>query len=332
MITDFKALGMQEICERICENKTTLIIFHARPDGDAVGSAFALREILGAMGIRAICLCDDEVPDRLRFLSDDFQGSVLPVEDLKFGHERVISVDSASPSQLGNLFGRLLRNVDLMIDHHATGTVYADNYIDTAASATGEIIYLMAAYLVKIGKLEQIPPRALNCIYAAISSDTGGFKFSNTTPRTHMIAAKLIELGVDTAEINRRLFDCKSIAQIKAEGEAARRLRLFDGGRIAATTMPYSVKTELGVEDDDLATLIEIPRSVSTAEVAISVRQPEEKGFFRVSMRSVGAIDVAAACASFGGGGHKRAAGCSLEARDIDDALERVVEAVRKLI
>ena len=329
MITDFKSLGMQELCERICENKTTLIIFHARPDGDAVGSAFALREILGAMGIKAICLCDDEVPDRLRFLSDDFQGSVLPVEDLKFGHERVIAVDSASPSQLGRLFDRLLRNVDLMIDHHATGTVYADSYIDTAASATGEIMYLLAAYLVKIGKLERIPPRALTCIYAAISSDTGGFKFSNTTPRTHMIAAKLIELGVDTAEINRKLFDCKSVAQIKAEGEAARRLKLFDGGRIAVTSMPYSAKAELEVEDDDLATIIEIPRSVSTAEVAISVRQPEEKGFFRVSMRSVGEIDVAAVCATFGGGGHKRAAGCSLEAADVDAAIEKVVAAVR---
>ena len=328
MITDFKSLGMPELCERICENKTTLIIFHARPDGDAVGSAFALREILGAMGIKAICLCDDEVPDRLRFLSDDFQGSVLPVDDLKFGHERVIAVDSASPSQLGRLFDRLLRNVDLMIDHHATGTVYADNYIDTAASATGEIMYLLAAYLVKIGKLERIPPRALTCIYAAISSDTGGFKFSNTTPRTHMIAAKLIELGVDAAEINRKLFDSKSVAQIKAEGEAARRLKLFDGGRIAVTSMPYSAKAELGVEDDDLATIIEIPRSVSTAEVAISVRQPDEKGFFRVSMRSVGEIDVAAVCAAFGGGGHKRAAGCSLEAGDIDEAVERVITAV----
>ena len=181
----------------------------------------------------------------------------------------------------------------------------------------------------KIGKLERIPPRALTCIYAAISSDTGGFKFSNTTPRTHMIAAKLIELGVDTAEINRKLFDCKSVAQIKAEGEAARRLKLFDGGRIAVTSMPYSAKAELEVEDDDLATIIEIPRSVSTAEVAISVRQPEEKGFFRVSMRSVGEIDVAAVCATFGGGGHKRAAGCSVEANDIDGAIEKVVAAVR---
>lgn len=330
MINDFKALTMQELCERICENKKTLIIFHARPDGDAVGSAFALRELLYAMDIQSVCLCDDEVPERLRFLSESVQGSVVPEADLKFGHERVISVDSAAPSQLGNIFSRLLRNVDIMIDHHATGTPYADNYIDTSAAATGEIIYLLAAYLVRIGKIKEIPRKAINCMYAAISSDTGGFKYSNTTPRTHMVAAKLIELGADAAEINRRLFDLKSVAQIRAEGEAARRLKVFDEGRIAVTTVPYSAKMELDISDDDLGTIIEIPRSVSTAEVAISIRQPEEKGFFRVSMRSNSDIDVAKICAVFGGGGHIRAAGCSLEAENIGEALDKVLTAVRK--
>ena len=320
---------MKALCERICENKTTLIVFHARPDGDAVGSAFALKDILDAMGIQSICLCDDEVPERLRFLSDSFQGSVIPDSTLDFGHERVISVDSASPSQLGELFVRLRRDVDLMIDHHASGTPYADNYIDVSASATGEIIYLLAAYLVRAGKLDAIPRRAVDCMYAAISSDTGGFKYSNVTPRTHMIAAKLLELGADATDINRRLFDSKSVEQIKAEGEAARRLRIFDGGSIAATTFPYSSKLALGVCDDDLATIIEIPRSVSSAVVAVSVRQPEEKGFFRVSMRSRDNVDVSRICALFGGGGHIRAAGCSIEASDIDKALDKLIEVIK---
>lgn len=335
MMSDYKsfvALDMNQLCDRICENKTTLIIFHARPDGDAVGSAFALRELLYAMDINAICLCDDEIPDRLRFISEGAQGSVVPDEDLKFGHERVISVDSASPSQLGNLFTRLLRNVDIMIDHHATGTPHADHYIDASASATGEIIYLLAAHLVRLGKIDEIPPRAINCMYAAISSDTGGFKYSNVTPRTHMIAAKLIELGADAAEINRQLFDIKSIGQIQAEAEAAKRLRSFEGGRVAITAFPYSSKVALGLSDEDLGTLIEIPRSLEGAEVAVSIRQPEEKGFFRVSMRSNAEADVSKMCAEFGGGGHIRAAGCALEADNIDAALEKVLEAVRKHI
>jgi phosphoesterase RecJ-like protein len=145
-----------------------------------------------------------------------------------------------------------------------------------------------------------------------------------------MVAAKLIELGADAAEINRQLFDLKSIAQIRAEGEAARRLRVFDEGHIAVTTIPYFSKVELELSDDDLGTIIEIPRAVSTADVAISIRQPEEKGFFRVSMRSNSDIDVAKICAVFGGGGHIRAAGCSLEAENIDEALDKVLITVRK--
>ena len=147
-----------------------------------------------------------------------------------------------------------------------------------------------------------------------------------------MIAAKLIELGADASEINRQLFDIKSIGQIQAEAEAAKRLRSFEGGRVAITAFPYSSKVALGLSDEDLGTLIEIPRSLEGAEVAVSIRQPEEKGFFRVSMRSNAEADVSKMCAEFGGGGHIRAAGCALEADDIDAALEKVLEAVRKHI
>jgi len=328
-MTDFRELGMQELCSKICENKKTLIIFHSRPDADAVGSAFALRELLTLMGIQAVCVCSDEVPARLRFLSEDVQGSVVADSDMGFGHERVISVDSASPSQLGEVFTRLRRDVDLMIDHHASGTVYADYYIDSTAAATGEIIYLLAAYLMRTGRISEIPRRAVNCMYAAISSDTGGFKFANVTPRTHMIAAKLIEHGAESAEINRRLFESKTLKQIAAEGEAAKRLRTFAEGRIAAVTFPYSSKSALGLSDENLETIIDIPRSVDSAEIAISVRQPEDKGFFRVSMRSSSDFDVSKVCAVFGGGGHVRAAGCSLEATDINEALGKIVAEVK---
>ena len=239
----YRALGLSDAARMLFDREQILIIFHINPDGDATGSAFALKCALESLGKRAFCVCAASVPERLQFIVGDSQNGVS-IGDIPEGFkpDLVVSVDTASPSQMGNLYDEYKAQIDLMIDHHATGTVYADNYIDTAASATGEIMYLLAAYLVKIGKLERIPPRVLTCIYAAISSDTGGFKFSNTTPRTHMIAAKLIELGVDAAEINRKLFDSKSVAQIKAEGEAARRLKLFDGGRIAVTSMPYSAR------------------------------------------------------------------------------------------
>lgn len=327
---DFKKLSLDELCERLCENKKTIIVYHVRSDADAVGSAFALKEIFRLLGIPAVCLCSDEVPVRLRFLSEDTQGTVVPKEGVEFGHERAISVDSASPAQLGDMFGLLRRDVDIMIDHHGTGTVYADNYIDPTASATGEIIYTVAKRLVETGKLLHITPKIVNCVYAAISSDTGGFRFANVTPATHRMAAELIEAGADSVDINHRLFESKTVKQMSAEGEAARRLRLFGEGRVASVTIPYSSMQYLGLNEECLETVIDIPRCIGGAMVAVSVRQPKPEGVFRVSMRSMSDVDVAAICGRFGGGGHVRAAGCTVEASDIDEAENLVAAAILK--
>ncbi|MBQ8331975.1 MAG: bifunctional oligoribonuclease/PAP phosphatase NrnA [Clostridia bacterium] len=329
-MSNFKALSMDSLCEMLCENKKTLIIYHVRSDADAIGSAFALRELLRMMDIPAICACGDEVPERLRFLTDGVQGSVVVDEEMDLDHERVISVDSASPAQLGDLFGRLHRYVDIMIDHHGSGTVYADYYIDAEASATGEILYEIAKNLIAMGRIPQIPPRVINCLYAAICSDTGCFRFPNATPRTFRRVAELLEAGAEQGEINRRLFESKTFKQVKAEGEAASRLVLHDGGRIASVTFPYSSKFALSLSDENLETIIDIPRSIGGVEVAYSVRQPEDKPFFRVSMRSAKEVDVSAICARFGGGGHLRAAGCSLEAANVREAEEIILRAVRQ--
>ena len=330
MITEFKKLSMDELCLRLCQPRKTLIIYHVRSDADAIGSAFALRELLKVMGIPAICACGDEVPERLRFLTDGTQGSVLLEEGMELDHDRVISVDSASPAQLGELYNRLHKYIDLMIDHHGTGTVYADNYIDPEASATGEIIFEMAKRLVAMGRIPEIPHRVINCVYAAICSDTGCFRYANASPKARRTGAELIELGADRNDINHRLFEAKTYKQVRAEGEAASRLLLHEGGKIASVTFPYSSKFSLSLNDENLETIIDIPRSVSGVEVAFSVRQPEDKPFFRVSMRSSGDFDAAALCATFGGGGHMKAAGCSLEAANVREAEDIILNAVKK--
>ena len=261
MLEQFKRLSMDELCTRLCQQRKTLIIYHVRSDADAIGSAFALRELLRAMDIPAICACADEVPERLRFLCDGVQGSVLLEEGMELDHDRVISVDSASPSQLGELYDRLHKYIDLMIDHHAMGTIYADNYIDSEASATGEIIYEISKRLVEMGRLSEIPRRVINCCFAAISSDTGCFKFANACPRTFRCAAELIEAGAEHTDINHRLFESKTVKQIRAEGEAARRMQIHDGGRIASVTFPYSSKFSMSLSDEHLETIIDVPRS-----------------------------------------------------------------------
>ena len=330
MTGSFKPLSFDALCQRLCQQKKTLIVYHIRSDADAVGSAFALKELFRVMGIPAYCLCSDEMPERLQFLADGTQGSVLLCEDMMPDYEQVISVDSASPAQLGELFIRLRKDVDIMIDHHASGTPYADHYIDPNAAATGEIIYAIAKRLVEMGEIESIPRRVINCVYAAISSDTGGFRYANATPNTLRIAAELLEAGVDGAEMNRLLFDSKSIKQIKAEGEVIKRLKTYADGRIAGCVLPYSVKQELELEDEHLGTLIDIPRSVFGVEVAFVVKQEETDGSFRVSMRSATDFDVAAICSMFGGGGHKRAAGCTVKAQSVEEAEKKILDEIYK--
>ncbi len=328
----FKELSIDALCEKLCENKKTLIVYHIRSDADAVGSAFALKELLRQMDIQSYCACDDEIPERLRFLSDGMQGSVLLEEGLKLDYERVISVDSASPAQLGNIFIRLRKDVDIMIDHHANGSIYADYYIDAKASATGEIIYSVAKRLLEMGKISNMPSRVINCVYAAISSDTGGFRYANASPRCMRIAAELIEGGVDAPEINRQLFDCKSVKQLLAESAAIGQLRLRGDGNIATVCLPYSVKKELELTEDDIGALVDIPRSVFGVEIAISIKQETEECIFRVSMRSAIDFDVAKICAAFGGGGHRRAAGCSVEAKNIEEAEKKILNELYKYL
>ncbi len=326
---NFKQLSLDELCFSLCEDKKTLILFHVRADADAVGSAFALRELLRMMGIQSYCACSDELPERLQFLTDGVQWSVLLEEDMRLDYERIISVDSANPMQLGSLFNRLHKDIDIMIDHHAMGTVYADNYIDVEASSTGEIIYRVAKRLLGMGKIEFIPERVVNCVYAAISSDTGGFRYSNATPETYRLGAELLSLGIDHAQINHLLFGSKSLTQIKVEAAAASRLRTCADGKVAWISLPYAVCEELGATEEHLGTVIDIARSLEGVEVALVIKEANP-GVYRASLRSTTDFDVSYICARFGGGGHKRAAGCTVSASSIVEAEQKVIAEIAR--
>jgi len=307
----------------------TLILFHRNPDADAVGSAFALKSVMEALGSRAWCICANEVPSRLRFLMDDTQESVL-MESVPsdFDVQRVVSVDSASPSQLGELYEFFDGHIDLMIDHHGVGEPYATHcYVRSEAAATGEILFDLVKALALDDRLE-ITEALCTDLYAAISADTGGFRFSNVTPKTHLRAAELLSGGIDSAEINHRLFDSKSEGQLRAEAAGVSNLHLFADGQIAVITFPYALKMALGLSDEHLETLIDVARSLEGVKVALCIRQPAAEGRFRVSTRSSCDYDVSLLCQKFDGGGHVRAAGCTLFATDIAEAMEKIVSEI----
>ena len=321
---DLRALTLHEVIARLLEPQPTCVLFHARPDGDAVGSAFALALWLRAMGSPAWCLCADEVPERLRFLTEGLQQSVLPEHmPAEFVDARAVSVDTASPAQLGRLYERFAGRIELMIDHHGKGTPYADAYICPEAAATGEVVYdLMAAS----GK--EIPAGCAALLYAAISADTGCFRYSNVTRDTHLRAAALVESGIDAAEINRRLFEVKSMELLRAERAGFDRLSFYEDGKVAILTFPYELRSALELSDEHLETLVDVARCVEGVEVAVAIRQSTPEGVFRVSLRANVDFDVAEVAAEFGGGGHRRAAGTSVRAADIAAAERAVADAI----
>ena len=328
----YESLTLTQVAGRLTARIPTLILFHARPDGDAVGSAFALRTLLCAMGMPAWCVCADEIPARLRFLMHGSQDSVLPdAIPADVDWSRVVSVDTASPAQLGALWERFCDKIDMMIDHHGAGTPYADGLIVPDAAGCAEIIFDLSRAWLCMGALSYIPAEADTCIYAGLNTDTGSFKYSNVTPKTHRCAAELHRAGVDSAAITQKLYGSKPYLQLKAEGAGIRSLTFFANGRIAAVRFPYELKQELGVADEHLETLVDMARGIEGVEVAISVRQPNEEPVFRCSTRANGTVDVSAVCAAFGGGGHVRAAGCTLTGFDsIDAAVAAVVAEIEK--
>ena len=326
----YQKLTLTEAAARLRGNEPTLILFHRHPDGDAIGAGFGLKLILEAMGCTARCVCEDEIPERLRFLTEGMQDSILK-ENLPadFTPTQIISVDTASPAQAGVLYPDYEGKFDLMIDHHAKGEMYADGYIDGSASSAGELIFRLSRELVRMGRLTAIPEGVDRLLYAAVSSDTGCFRYSNASPETHRAAAALLEAGFDAADLNHRLFGVKSYKLLQAEKVGFDRLKLYADGRLGIVDMPYEVMEQYGFTDEHLGTLVDVARGLQGVQVAVAIRQPKAEGVYRVSMRSSCDADVAAICAGFGGGGHIKAAGCTVSCEGgIDAVVEMIAEAV----
>lgn len=330
----YQNLTLTDTATRLPAGLPTLILFHRHPDGDAIGAGFGLKLILEAMGCTALCVCEDEIPERLRFLTEGMQDSVLK-ENLPadFVPTQIISVDTASPAQAGVLYPDYEGRFDLMIDHHAKGEMYADGYIDGSASSAGELIYRLSRELMRMGRLTAIPEGVDRLLYAAVSSDTGCFRYSNASPETHRAAAALLEAGFDSADLNHRLFGVKSYKLLQAEKVGFDRLKLYADGRLGIVDMPYAVMEQYGFTDEHLGTLVDVARGLQGVQVAVAIRQPKAEGVYRVSMRSSCEVDVAAVCAEFGGGGHIKAAGCTVSCEGgIEAVVEMIAEAVTAVL
>ena len=165
------------------------------------------------------------------------------------------------------------------------------------------------------------------CIYTGISTDTGCFKYSNTSPESHIMAAQMMEYGIDFAEINRVMFDTKTRGRIKIEGRLMEQMKFFFDGKVAIIAVTERMKEETGVTDDDLEGITSLPRKVEGVLVGVTIRE-KQNGLFKISVRTHAPIDASLICQKFGGGGHSRAAGCAIEGVTLEQAEQSLVSAI----
>lgn len=310
-------LSLNKACEYLREHDRFLILTHAQPDGDTIGSGYALALALKALHKQVAVRCADPIPYKFTFIS-------LSLEPEDFEPQTIVSVDVADCKLLGALCDEYKDKVDLCIDHHISNVRYAKRLLlDAEASATCEIIYEM------LKVLGTVPDRhILSALYTGIVTDTGCFKYSNATAKTHRIAAELIEAGVDYAEINRIMFDTKSRARVKIEGAVMDNMDFYFGGRVAVIAITRRLLIQTGANDSDLDGINALSRTIEGVMVGVTLREKED-GRIKISLRTNAPIDATVICGRFGGGGHPRAAGCEFSC-PIEEVTEQLLPVIRE--
>ena len=314
-----ESVDRQTAVLRLRGAEDVLILCHKNPDGDTIGCAGALCLALKALGKNAAVLCSDPIPSLY-----DFMG--LELFDSSFTPGFVVAVDVASIQLFGdrNNVQKYAEHVDLCIDHHASNSGYAyETLLDPGAAAACE---LMIDVIEEMGV--PLTPAIADCLYTGISTDTGCFRFSSTTARTHKAAARVMEAGATIEMLNARLFESRSRGRIEIEKMALESLEYFFDGRCAMICLTWDQIVTSGVAGAELEDLTSLPRSIEGVEVGLTLRQQKD-GSYRISIRTAGAVDACAIARHLGGGGHARAAGCEISG-NLDNARYAVLGEVRK--
>ncbi|MCC6422189.1 MAG: DHH family phosphoesterase [Phycisphaerales bacterium] len=326
---------IQCVIEAINGCKHVLVTTHVRPDGDALGSTCALVLGMRQKGIEAQVLLLSHLPTKYAFIYQENQVKHWDAEGgwpAELGLERfdaLLVVDTGTWSQLPGLKERIgqIKGPKVVVDHHLTQEEWADvKLVRTKAAAAGEIA---AELLDRWGvKLDQPMATAL---FLALVSDTGWFQYSNTTPGTMRLAAKLMEAGVDTDRIYQKLYQNERPQRIALQTRAMDSMKLAGGGALAVMRIFRKDFAETSAGVPDTEGLVNIPLQIGNVMVSMLGVEPGDFGPVRVSLRSKGQVDLAKFCEKFGGGGHARAAGLKLEG-GLDEVMAKVVLEMEKVL
>ncbi len=317
---------MKKIIDLIKAAENIAIFTHINCDGDAVGSTFALKKVLEEFGKKTTVFIDTKIPERLKFMPKIYDAEYLTAyEDKNF--DLFVALDCGDITRLGEyatVFEKMENTIS--IDHHKSNGGFAkENYVVSQASATGEVLF----DIINEGNF-LITKETASLLYGAIASDTGSFQYSNTSEKTHLIASKLIGLGADSVYMNKKLFDTLMVNEIKIKGFGMSNFRLFEEGKICTVGISKEIMDELGCSYEDVEGLSGFPRSIDGVEVGLLIKEYKD-GVFKISIRTNDYVDATVLASKFGGGGHVRAAGCTIEGT-LEEVTEKIVNAAKELI
>lgn len=313
-------INLEQAAEMLRTHDNILIITHRNPDGDAVGSAFAMYRILTALG-KKVRVIIGSIEQSTAFLD-------IPEAHAEFEPEFVLSVDAADTQLFrAGIESEYANRVGLCIDHHATNILYAENtLLDEEAAAACEVIYdLMVCLGVPLSM------EIAECLYVGISTDTGCFRYANTTARSLRTAAELYDAGIDAADINRRVFETKSKPFLHFETMALNSIRLYCDGKCAVMTLTDDMYKRAGISESETHAIASLPRQIEGVLVGITVKE-RGNGTYRVSLRTNEPVDASEICGIFGGGGHRLASGCDVNAKTMQGAVNLLLKPVTEII
>lgn len=327
-----KAVKLLPVIQVLNRGARFAIIAHMSPDGDTIGACLALANFLVDHGKAVELYCHDAPPQNLAFLQG-IQSFMRPGQsDEGQAHsacyDAVICLDCSDEGRLGDA-AHLLKQTSctINIDHHGTNTMYADiNFVESKASSTSELVF----DLIREMDADYFSLSAFEAIYVGIATDTGGFGFSNTTPAAHRIAAQAIEYGLDVDRVTRLLFRNTTLARVRLLARALNSLEMHCGGRVAFLTVSKDMLEEVGLDANDADGIVNYGIDIVGVECAALFKEAE-RGKVKVSLRTKGLVDASALAAKFGGGGHARAAGCSINT-SIEEAKVQILEELKALL
>ena len=309
-----KSLNRAEAAGFLLVNDNFCILTHRRPDGDTVGSAAALCLGLRKLGKQAWVLKNEEISDRFGWLVEGLTKEAVEEHDI------VVSVDVASPGMLPKCFASLVETCRLRIDHHGSATSFTpEELVDADSASCAELVCDVLAILgVEMDK------NIAEAVYVGMSTDTGCFRFANTTAHSFTVAAVCAKAGADIYGLNQQLFETNSLPKLRMHAWMIENMKLLDDGKLAIVAIPRAVEELLRVTDDDMDNISSYPRTVAGVRMAATLRQTKD-GETKISVRAIPGYDAAAVCAHFGGGGHKGAAGASTH-MGLEEAAEKLKE------